>query len=396
MNINRHNYENYLLLYVDNELSAAEKSAVDAFLSENPDLAIELELLSQTKLPTETASLGNLSSLFREEPIHPGMTEQMLLKLDGELPASGDLRLQSEIRQSAAAQKEWETLQKTKLDPADTIRFPYTESLYRHSGSRVVAMRFFRYAAAAAILGFGIFTGYKAFNPTNKGIGNEMAVQTNGKAETKINGNGVPAGPSVNGNNATVKNNTSPATQNTGNQYTAQAVTDSPAQQDEKNYAVSNKVTEKPVRSITQPAITNQPAKENGRDIASENINKLPRNIITPETVELEKRPMNEKNDAMLIAGNDNKTVPQKDIKPLTALDTDIMQPLPVAGARTASISDEPLNADENDVLFLDDEQVKKSKLNGLIRKIKRNVERRTNIKTGNGIKIAGFEIAAR
>lgn len=394
MNINRHNYESYLLLYVDNELSAAEKSAVDVFLAENPDLAIELELLSQTKLSPEITSLGNLSALLKEEPIQPAMLDQMLLKLDGELPASEASRVQSEIQANPTAKKEWEFLQKTKLDPSETIRFPYTEGLYRHSGSRVVAMRFFRYAAAAAILGFGLFTGYRALNPANNALETEIAAGTNGKGKTQVTENKNTAASSQNiikgaGNMASVSK------QSTGTEKATQPVTADPVQHKEHTLAASNNITEKPTRSITQPAVNNQPEKENRRDIVSENINKLPRNISAPESVELEKRALNEKKEAMLIANN-NKEVPQKEIKPLTALDTDIMQPLPVAGARTASMSNEPPGNEENDVLFLDDEQVKKSKLNGLIRKIKRNVERRTNIKTGNGIKIAGFEIAAR
>ena len=394
MNINRHNYESYLLLYVDNELSAAEKSTVDVFLAENPDLAIELELLAQTKLSPEITSHGNLSALLKEEPIQPAMLDQMMLKLDGELPASEASRVLSEIQTNPTAKKEWEILQKTKLDPAETIRFPYTEGLYRHSGSRVVAMRFFRYAAAAAILGFGLFTGYRALYPANNAHETEIAAGTNGKAKTKIPGNGNTADASQTPTEAT-GNLASVPEQATGPEKAGQPAIAGPVPHKEQTFAASNNITDKPTRNITQPAVNKQPEKENRRDIVSENINKLPRNISSPESVELEKRTLNEKNEAMLIANN-NKEVPQKEIKPLTALDTDIMQPLPVAGARTASISNEPPGTEENDVLFLDDEQVKKSKLNGLIRKIKRNVERRTNIKTGNGIKIAGFEIAAR
>ena len=42
----------------------------------------------------------------------------------------------------------------------------------------------------------------------------------------------------------------------------------------------------------------------------------------------------------------------------------------------------------------MDEENVKRTKLGGFIRKVKRMVERNTNIKTDNGIKVAGFDIA--
>ncbi|MEN9512813.1 MAG: hypothetical protein RJB16_573, partial [Bacteroidota bacterium] len=38
MELNQDNYENYLLLYIDNELSASEKAAVELLLASNPKL----------------------------------------------------------------------------------------------------------------------------------------------------------------------------------------------------------------------------------------------------------------------------------------------------------------------------------------------------------------------
>lgn len=55
MELNQDNYENYLLLYIDNELTATEKVAVEAYLASNPKYIKELEALENTKLhPTNT------------------------------------------------------------------------------------------------------------------------------------------------------------------------------------------------------------------------------------------------------------------------------------------------------------------------------------------------------
>ena len=47
--ITRDNYEELFLLYVDDELTAEQKKAVDAFVLLHPDLKAELDLLCSTK-----------------------------------------------------------------------------------------------------------------------------------------------------------------------------------------------------------------------------------------------------------------------------------------------------------------------------------------------------------
>src|SRR6185503_18954160 len=67
MNINRDNYEEYFLLYADNELSEQEKNAVEDFVKQYPDLEEELSVikLSVTK-PNVNCVLEDKSFLFKE------------------------------------------------------------------------------------------------------------------------------------------------------------------------------------------------------------------------------------------------------------------------------------------------------------------------------------------
>ena len=48
MNINRHNYESFFLLYIDNELCASDRNAVELFVLDNADLKSELYMLQQS------------------------------------------------------------------------------------------------------------------------------------------------------------------------------------------------------------------------------------------------------------------------------------------------------------------------------------------------------------
>ena len=50
MNITRNNYEEFFILYLDNELCSDDRSEVESFVRENPDLKNEFDLLLQTRM----------------------------------------------------------------------------------------------------------------------------------------------------------------------------------------------------------------------------------------------------------------------------------------------------------------------------------------------------------
>ena len=61
------NFEESLLLYIDNELSAEQKSAFELFISKNPAAQKELDLFSKSKLPAEKIEFAFKESLYRKE-----------------------------------------------------------------------------------------------------------------------------------------------------------------------------------------------------------------------------------------------------------------------------------------------------------------------------------------
>lgn len=68
MKINIHNYEEYLLSYVDHELDSKDVQEIQQFLKQYPELQKELELLEATKLSVEDKSFfPDKSALYKKE-----------------------------------------------------------------------------------------------------------------------------------------------------------------------------------------------------------------------------------------------------------------------------------------------------------------------------------------
>lgn len=70
MELNQDNYENYLLLYIDNELSASERAAVELFLASNPTKIDELKALQAVQLKPEHIEFTEKSSLYKFEEMN--------------------------------------------------------------------------------------------------------------------------------------------------------------------------------------------------------------------------------------------------------------------------------------------------------------------------------------
>jgi len=63
--INENNYETYFMSYIDNELNAAERAAVEAFVLTEPKYAEELALFEKTKLQAPSVEMEDKIFLYR-------------------------------------------------------------------------------------------------------------------------------------------------------------------------------------------------------------------------------------------------------------------------------------------------------------------------------------------
>ncbi len=175
------NYEEYFILYLDNELTDAEMQQVDAFLLVNPDLQAEFEILASTKLPAEDFSF-NKEDLFAENMRVNAIDEDLLLYIDNELPDEKAKILALELDANKDYQLQHSLLMKTKLDPSEKIIFPGKESLYRRT-ERKIFQPWMRIAAAVVVVAA---MGVIYFNrPGSDLTPPEVAVVENKKPEEK-------------------------------------------------------------------------------------------------------------------------------------------------------------------------------------------------------------------
>lgn len=179
MNITRQNYEEWLLLYVDNELSLAERIIVDDFLAANPDLQQELDMLQQsTIMPDEEIVFPGKEILLKsnnEFVITPANCEQyFVLYADDELSNQQKASVEEFVYHHPQFQAAFELIQQTKLTPDQSIVFPDKKLLYRSENSRrVVMMRWYKMAAAAVLV---LLIGGVTYQwLTKKDVNTEMA-----------------------------------------------------------------------------------------------------------------------------------------------------------------------------------------------------------------------------
>jgi len=158
--ITRENYEEYFLLYGDNELSPSAKSAVERFVAENPDLQEEWETLLQCRVDADPREeFPNKELLLQAD---------LLSYVDGELDADGRRSIEEFTGRYPSKALELEQLLMTVSQPDLSISFPDKENLYRSERRRVLLMPWMRAGIAAAVLGLAallLLTGQHKDDP---------------------------------------------------------------------------------------------------------------------------------------------------------------------------------------------------------------------------------------
>ncbi len=357
MHINRNNYETFFLLYADDELCAEDRLAVESYVAVNEDLRGELNLIMAAILPADDCAFTQKESLYKNSFVDGTLQESLLLKIDNELTAEDLNTLNKSIKANRAAVQEEQLLLATKLDALEIVTCPQKELLYKKERDKVVAFKMIRWAAAAILIGFGLFFGFYVFNkkalPNNTVAVKENKVPLDNKQENiavekeqridvvKLNSNN-----GIKDNNNKVQNTTGAT-----------------------NLAVNKKDNKE---------------KELKEKITVEEQNKLAFNI------EVQKKASPTVNTDLPNVSQPTIASISKAEKVQTSLTNENLVPLETIYAQTVSFTE--TEKSNNKILYMDEEDVKRSKVGGIFKKFKRMIERTAKIKTGNPIRIAGFE----
>lgn len=131
MNINRNNYESWLLDYLDDNLTAEEKHCVEEFLSVNPDIHEEFQQVQEFKIePPETTFKFKHSLKKQELIVEPtGIDSQIIAAIENDLSEKETLELKQQMIADEETLNTYKLFQLTKLQANDEITFSGKQKL---------------------------------------------------------------------------------------------------------------------------------------------------------------------------------------------------------------------------------------------------------------------------
>ena len=359
MNITRHNYEEFFILYIDNELGSDDRRRVEGFVNENPDLKNEFDLLLQTRMtPDHDLVFDGKQQLLKTAlpgPISENNFEEwLLLYIDNELTAKEKIAVEEFIAGHPSAETTLQQLQKTKLHPEHAVVFPNKEILYRREKrTPVIAIRVWRIAVAAALLLAISTAAFLVLNNNKRSEGPIAAEKIPGPNSTKNNSSdkrldetGTP-GPEISKNDESTKREIDPS--------------DNLAAEKQNNSVAENEKTKQ--HNIALP-------KQEEKLIAENKVTSQQNNLPDP------------KHDPNVNKDTEKEQIAMADLPKQEAL-TSITDNKPnevVTPDNTSTLNDGKM-AVRIEPDYGTDDSGKKNKLRGFFRKVTRTFEKRTNIK---------------
>ena len=362
MNINRNNYEEYFLLYADNELSNSERTEVEKFLEQNKDLEKEFRMIYNTiSTPDASVELTDKSFLYRKnEEIfisEKNYEEVFVLYHDNELTEQQKLETEAFLSGHAQLKNEFELIGLARFTADSSIIFRDKKYLYKKEKTgKVVPIIFWRILAAAVFIGFGLWIMqlYVQKEKQNSAV----AVQSIPAKKTTpvIEKNILPDKKSVN-----------------------------PVVQSSRQNSQSSGTEINPEKEKLQKLSKQKNSNSDARNIASVKKQKLYQENTKSYVPEKIHNEITVSNEAIKNI-SDEQIAAKNKIEPSNKLTQNNIQnnnekAEPVMHAQTASYVPEANDNSENYVFYdITTEEFKKTKVGGFLKKVKRVIERNNPI----------------
>ena len=170
--INLHNYEAYMLDYMEGNLSDDLTIELMAFANNHPELEIDIfDNVADLSFDAETITYSNKEGLkVHDEEV---LFDKMISIVEGEYNAEEVALIETEIEKKGFA-KTYAYFKATKLVPISSIKFENKKSLKVDTG-KIIPLAFWKYSSVAAAAVIGLFA--LAYNYTNSvGVGNERVI----------------------------------------------------------------------------------------------------------------------------------------------------------------------------------------------------------------------------
>jgi hypothetical protein len=180
MDINRNNYEAYLLDYLENNLTTGQVAELMVFLQANPDLQVDLEDISLLTVKPDPSLVFDDKEGLKHCDIKPyafltgeNYEEYLVASMDGELSSEEEKDLEIFMGLNPQVKEDYELYRLTLLSPDTSIVYPSKAELKKGAfGVSVNTSRRWVYvslsAAASIALLIGIFLNFSPQTATDQ------------------------------------------------------------------------------------------------------------------------------------------------------------------------------------------------------------------------------------
>lgn len=369
--INRNNYEEYFLLYVDNELDEAERSAVENFVKQNPDVATELKMLKQTSLiADDDIQFDHKKLLYKKEGCISLANYEgyFLLAIDNELTNKEAVELEEFLLKHPQLHTDFTLLKSTVL-PCELIQFKDKSGLYRtEKKERKIPVIFMRVSVAASLI--GVIATVWMLNR------NDVSPQKQGFIVREQNIE-IPSQKNIDIKVAGPVTHQPTAALHTRDNHVAKS---------SKGYVLQNKSVNNNI-NVRKPA---RPVKNGPQTFIDENELTL---ADTRKSLSEKKRPLEELPTANLNS-NDVSTSENSLAKAIFTENKNAIEDRPIA---KQAVYQEIENEEENNSIYIGAAEINKTKLKNLLRKAVNFFDRK-NIDNNSDriVQIASFQIKSK